>query len=471
VIKRHIALAALLLGAAAPAFAQTAPPAAGPAAVAREVEAIAGIRSSSSPSFSPDGRQIAFIANASGSPQVWVMPAAGGEPRQLTRLADPVQSVHWSPAGDWLAYDVAPGGGLSVQIYVMKADATAVKRLTAGGEDNNRLAGWTDNGRYLLAASNAKFPSGFDALLIDPATGASRAVVAGKGLNGILDVSDDGRRAVVTRLVSRGDNNLYLVDLKTGGETLLTPHEGTGSFSWGEFSPDGSRLYVTSNGGRDRMAFGYVDIDRTGKPGTIRIVAERADAEAEAGYLAKNGRRAALVWNVAGRSEMQWLDTATLKLTPGPKLPFDIVGGGDYSRDGRVLAIAGSAANRPTDIYLVEVAGNRIAQRTRSAHDGVDLARLVRPELVTYQAHDGLQLSGWLYRPAGFAAPGPVVFDYHGGPEGQSRPGLNTTVQALVARGIAVFLPNVRGSSGFGKRSWCLETLTLGVIKIRVNTI
>ena len=58
----------------------------------------------------------------------------------------------------------------------------------------------------------------------------------GKGLNDITDVSDDGRYAIVTRLVSRGDNNLYLVDLNCGAETLLTPHQGPGSFGWGEFS-------------------------------------------------------------------------------------------------------------------------------------------------------------------------------------------------------------------------------------------
>jgi dipeptidyl aminopeptidase/acylaminoacyl peptidase len=154
---------------------------------------------------------------------------------------------------------------------------------------------------------------------------------------------------------------------------------------------------------------------------------------------------------------MEWLDTSSWKRAPGPKLPFDIASGVDFSRDARMLAVAGVAADRPTDIYLVDVAANSIAQRTRSAHEGVDLASLRRPELVTYKAHDGLELSGWLYRPAGFRAPGPLVFDYHGGPEGQSRPGLNPTIQALLARGIAVFQPNVRGSSGFGKKFMSLD--------------
>jgi len=119
------------------------------------------------------------------------------------------------------------------------------------------------------------------------------------------------------------------------------------------------------------------------------------------------------------------------------------------------------------------VASGKATQVTHSPHDGVDLATLVRPTLVTYKAHDGLPLSGWLYRPSGAKGPGPLVFIYHGGPEGQSRPTLSADVQALVARGISVFLPNVRGSTGFGKSFVNLDNGPLrvnGVKDIKATT-
>jgi dipeptidyl aminopeptidase/acylaminoacyl peptidase len=97
----------------------------------------------------------------------------------------------------------------------------------------------------------------------------------------------------------------------------------------------------------------------------------------------------------------------------------------------------------------------------------VNLAALVRPELVRFRAHDGLELSGWLYRPSTAARPGPVVLSFHGGPEGQERPAFNSTYQALLARGISVFAPNVRGSSGFGKKFVNLDNGPLRVNGVR----
>lgn len=114
------------------------------------------------------------------------------------------------------------------------------------------------------------------------------------------------------------------------------------------------------------------------------------------------------------------------------------------------MTLSGAAA--PNDIWVLDLESSEFRKVTHSPHAGVDLERMVRPELVTYPAHDGLELSGWLYRPAGSKGPEPYVLSFHGGPEGQERPRFRSGYQALLARGIGVFAPNVRGSSGFGKR-------------------
>jgi len=445
----RLALAALLalIPAAALAAATATPD------IAATVEAIARIKSAASPSWSPDGTQLAYISNASGSPQVWVISTApGGAPKQVTKLADPVQSVAWSPAGDWLAYDVAPRGGLNVQVWLAHPDGSGAKLVTGGGADNNRLYGWTPKGERLAIGSAARDPAAMDAYLVDPATAARTVVVEGHGLNTVTDLSADGRYALVSRLVSRGDNNIFRVDLKTHAEFLITPHTGTASFGWARFSPDAKFVYLTSDAATDMAAFGVVELATEGQPGPIRLLVSRTDAEAEDAVLSHDGRRALLIWNVAGRSQVMLLDTTSGKLSAAPALPAELVRSAEFSPDDKRLILVASGAAAPADLHVLDLALGRFARLTESAHDGVDLTTLSRPSLVKYKARDGVLLSGWLYRPKGVTGPGPTVFLYHGGPEGQSRPALSGDIQALTASGLSVFAPNVRGSTGFGKK-------------------
>jgi dipeptidyl aminopeptidase/acylaminoacyl peptidase len=416
------------------------------------VARMAKIGSCSSPSFSPDGRRIAFVSDLGGLPQVWTAASEGGWPEPVTALDDPVGSVSWSPSGDRLAFTLAPGGGMNAQVYTVRPDGTELRRLTDGGKATNRLGGWSHDGSTLLVASNRRTPASMDAYLVGPEGGDWRLVAEVRGTGGLLDLSRDGRFAVIDRLAQRGDNNLALVDLRGGPERALTPHEGTGSFGSACFSPDGRTIYLSSDGGRDRAAFARIRLGDDGTPGPVEVVAARDDADLSGLAVDDQGRTAALLWNVAGRSELAFVDLPTGSLTPGPALPAEIAGGLTFSKDGSRLALIVAGPAAPVDIWTWEVKDGRLRQVTHSPHAGVDLGSLVRPTLVTFKAHDGLELSGWLYRPRGANGPGPVVLSFHGGPEGQERPILNATYQALLARGITVFAPNVRGSSGFGKR-------------------
>jgi dipeptidyl aminopeptidase/acylaminoacyl peptidase len=417
--------------------------------VARLVELMARVGFATSPTFSPDGERVAFVSNLSGVPQVWVAPTKGGYPEQVTAGEDPVQSVRWSPDGTLLAFSLAPGGGMNSQVYVVKPDGTGLAMLTAGGKVNNWLADWTHDSKAVTLSSNKKSPDAMDAYRVDLA-GEHHLLATNKGVGSVEDTSRDGRFVLVSRLASRGSNDLWLVDATSGKETLLTPHEGPGSYS-GVFSPDARTVYVATNGATDLVALGTVTLGEKGAS-PIELLVSRPDAELEDLTIDDAGRRLALVWNVAGRSELAFYDVASRKERRVPDLPGDTAGGLRFSRDGRLLAFTVSGAAAPSDVWVCDVESGALRQLTRSAHAGVDLSALVRPELVRYTASDGLALSGWLYRAKGAHGSGPVVMSFHGGPEGQERPYFSSTYQALLANGISVFAPNVRGSSGFGKK-------------------
>jgi len=427
-------------------FAQSAPSAAD---LEARIKAMAEIPSTYGASYSRDGKRIAFLSNRSGTPQVWVVDAAGGEPEQITQGADPVGSVEWSPVEDRIAYDVARGGGCNSQVYYAKPDGTDARRVTSGGEEDNFSGKFTPDGRYYFRSAQ-RDPQAPDSWIYDPQTGKASIAIQYDGFGGINDIERPAHRALINRLVTRGNNNLYLHDLKTHEEMPLTPHEGPALAS-GELMPDGSAVYIVHNLGRDRTIVSRIPIDAAGKPGSMTLFAERSDAEADSFTISDDGLRAVLAWNVGGRTELELVSLPDGKRTSFEKPPGEEVSVSDFSPDGTRVALNVTDSATPSSAWQYELASQRYLQIAPVALPGVDLAALVRPELRKYEAQDGLELSGWLYLPKSFKQPGPVVLSFHGGPEGQERPVFRADYQGILAQGIAVFAPNIRGSAGFGK--------------------
>ncbi|MGB0513902.1 MAG: prolyl oligopeptidase family serine peptidase, partial [Wenzhouxiangellaceae bacterium] len=119
------------------------------------------------------------------------------------------------------------------------------------------------------------------------------------------------------------------------------------------------------------------------------------------------------------------------------------------------LAVTINGWRTPGDVYTIDLDDGKATRAFASNLAGLDPNRLIRPESIRIKARDGVELQGLLYIPDNDSlegeGPAPVVFDVHGGPTGQSQASWEPSMQYLLDRGIAVFQPNVSGSTGFGR--------------------
>ncbi|OJF13078.1 peptidase [Couchioplanes caeruleus subsp. caeruleus] len=363
---------------------------------------------------------MAYVSDRGGSPQVWVQPVGS----DLTFLVDtgpePVASVHWSTGGGWLACVIAPGGAPRTEVWLVRPDGSVPHQVAGFGTDTAENVRWLP-GRPLLAVTENLTT----ALLVDAEHG-TREVVAEGELVSLFDVSPDGRRALLRR-GPRGGRHVVLRDLDSGIEEYVASGEQAC------FAPDGS-VYARGDAG-ERPVLLRVD------GGTAEVLAASDTAEVETFALTADGTRVAVLWNVdGGLSELTVLGGGPTRIG----VPGTVVSGPVWSADGGTLAFTCEAPGQPHGVWAWDGELHPVSAEEPSPG-------AVRPVLRRFPSHDGLEISGWLFTPPSTAGPHPVVLWLHGGPEAQERPGHAPLFQSLVARGIAVFAANVRGSSGFGR--------------------
>ncbi|MGW3888065.1 S9 family peptidase [Micromonospora chokoriensis] len=395
------------------------------------------------PAPSPDGARVAYLSDRAGTPGIWIRQVGADDAVALPTGDDPVLAVSWSPDGQWLACVVAPGGAPRTEVWLLRPDGSGRHQVAGFGRYGATPAGWLASGAVLMVTETAERGA---AVLIHADTGHRRVLAEGDLLT-VLDVTPDARSA----LLRRGPRNarwLELLDVATGERRRLLTDTGRGSTDQGWFGPGGTSVLARTDAYSELAAL--VRIDPARPDVTPTRLAWRPDAELEQATASADGRRAALLWNTyGGRSEVSLLDLAS-GVQRAVAAPGEVLDDAVFAAEGDLLCLTAQGPVQPREVWLVDPATG--ASRPLRPDSGV--ARTggsgVAPQLVDLRARDGLPLSGWLYRPAG-PGPWPTAISLHGGPEAQERPRYNPLFQALVAQGVAVFAPNVRGSSGFGR--------------------
>ena len=136
---------------------------------------------------------------------------------------------------------------------------------------------------------------------------ALRLVATNPGIGGITEISPSNTRAVLHRVNNRSDSDLFLIDLETNQELHLTPHDGPGSFGGGQFASD-RQIYLWSDRAGDRIVLAKLAINDRHEIESEEIVAQRDDADVQEFKLSPDKTTAAVLWNVAGRTTLEFID-------------------------------------------------------------------------------------------------------------------------------------------------------------------
>lgn len=402
--------------------------------------------------WDPRTRAMLIATRFGNVAQLHTVVAPGMARRQISFEVEPLGGVYM-PNDGTLVVRKDTGGSEFWQLYTLKDGRLT---LLTDGKSRNEINAVSSDGKLLGYSSTRRNGADSDLYVIDPRDPASnRLVLQVKGGGwGIADFAPGNATAVVGNYQSVQKSDLYVLDLATSKLTPIGDHKKAISYGGAKFAADGA-LWVTSDEGSDFQRLGTLD-PRTGKF-TPRAPETKSDVE---GFdIAPDGSFIAYTVNEAGISKLRLLDPKTGQSREVTGLPTGGLGGVKIAPWGEI-GVTVSSAKVPTDAFSVDPKTLAVKRWTESETGGLDPARNVEPELVEVKSFDGEAVSGFLYRPDPAKFPGkrPLIVNIHGGPEGQSTPGFRGRTNYLLnEQGIAVFYPNVRGSTGYGKRFVSLD--------------
>jgi dipeptidyl aminopeptidase/acylaminoacyl peptidase len=424
-----------------------------PSTLAEEVRRYTEFRSAGLAGWHPTRREMLISTRFGDTAQVHQVKFPGGARTQLTFFPERVAGASFRPkTGDYFIFGKDIGGNEFFQLFRQDVATGNVTMLT-DGKSRNTGGVWSNAGDRIVYGSTRRSGADNDLYIINPSEPQSNRLlleVTGGGW-GAADWSPDDRQILVEEFISANESYIWLVDAATGAKTLFTPKGGAEKVLYGTaaFSKDGKGLYVTTDKDSEFQRLAYVDL--ASKQHTY--LTDHIKWDVDEFEISPDGRTIAFVTNEDGIGRLHLLDTKTGKEKTAPKLPVGLVGGLEWHENSRDLGFTMSSSRSTTDVYSLDAQSGKIERWTYSETGGLNTETFPEPELVRWKSFDGREISGFLYMPpAKFTGPRPIMISIHGGPEGQATPGfLGRNNYYLNEMGIAIILPNVRGSSGYGK--------------------
>jgi dipeptidyl aminopeptidase/acylaminoacyl peptidase len=403
-----------------------------------------------SPSFTADG-DLLFLADTTGTPQVWRLENHGDWPERLTPYEERISFVEAAPDEPAFVFGMDEGGNERDQLYRYDLEDGAITQLTDQPDAMHAWGTFSPDGDHVAYAANREDAEVFDAYVQPADATTDEATRVWEGDGGWLTVEawgPDGR-LVLTEPNATLDIDLYLLDPETGDRRRLSDEDDPAFFEHVYFGPVGDRLYLVTDYGADNRYLGRVDLDT----GEIETVVGSDDWDVDGLALDRRTGRIVYSRNVDGYSELHsgYLDRGVFRENTAPTVD-GMVEGITFDAEGNHYAFVHTTPDTPYGINVAE-SGTDIQKRwTGKGTCGIPKDEFLEPEVIHFETFDGREIPAYWTLPED-AEPGetPAIVDIHGGPEHQRRPWFYPVKQYFLDRGYAVFEPNVRGSTGYGR--------------------
>jgi dipeptidyl aminopeptidase/acylaminoacyl peptidase len=409
----------------------------------------------------PTEQDMLILRRAGNTSQLFLLSDPLAKPVQLTKGKEPIRDAAFeAKRGAYVLFARDVGGDEATQIFRLDPKTLEEKQITPNGELHS-IGPWNSaRDKLILTASpldrTANNGSGkreqahLDVYAVNPLQPEARfklVTLQGAGW-GVMKWLDRDNRLILRETQSDALSHVWSLDLATGKRSKLGE-----AFALADDEQGNDRFVY-----RRTIDADFAKLTRTDmRSGEREWITKKFPHDVDTWSVSKSNGRVAVLVNVGGLAQLRIFSEDLLAL-PTPELPIGLITSVSWHRNGRDLAFVVESAESPGEVFSIDVDTGQLLRWTQ--HPKV--SNVERPfseaEAISWRSFDGTMVTGLMHRPSPFLAknfPGkrPVIINIHGGPALQSRPGFRGRTNFWInERGIVMIYPNVRGSSGFGKK-------------------